>query len=127
MILKTNIQAVQVAKKLVTDWNKEHAIGIYLKANGGLIRAEVLTMGSLTTSIFTPRDLFKPALINNAASVVLLHNHPSDDVKPSKGDKETTNVLKQAAKILMVPLQDHLIFCSHNKYYSFNEDKAYTF
>jgi DNA repair protein RadC len=127
MILKTNVQAVGIAQKLITDWNKEHAIGIYLRASGGLIRAEVLTMGTLTGSVLTPRDVFKPALIYNAASVILLHNHPSGDLMPSDGDKATTKQIRQAAKIMMIMFQDHVIFGMGNEYYSFNDRRLWTF
>jgi DNA repair protein RadC len=126
MILKNNGQVVKIAQKLITDWNKEHAVGVYLTANGGLIRAEVLTMGTLTVNLITPREVFKPALVNNAASLVLLHNHPSGSLLPSKGDKSTTKQLYAAADILMITLQDHLIFGFGNSYYSFADKKIYT-
>ncbi len=67
-----------------------------------------------------PREAFKPAvLLENAAAVVFMHNHPSGDPAPSREDRECTNRLMAAAKILGIRVLDHVIFGGETDYFSF--------
>ena len=74
-----------------------------------VIRREVLSIGNLNSSIMCPRELFKRAVLCNASSVIIVHNHPSGDTQPSDEDKKVTKHLKDAGKILNLPLTDHII------------------
>lgn len=105
--------AISLASKLVTDWNKEFVIGMYVDSSLHLIHAEVISMGTLNMSLSHPREVFKPAVLRSAASVLLLHNHPSDDLKPSDFDKKGAKQLVKAGEILGIPFQESFIF---NKY-----------
>ena len=77
-------------------------------------------MGSLTCSIVHPREVFKAAILANAASVIFLHNHPSGSTEPSGDDIEATNMLCKAGAILGINILDHLIITS-NDYFSFKQ------
>lgn len=68
------------------------------------------------------RDVFQAALLCNAASIFVLHNHPSGDPTPSTEDKKVTKTLIQAGELMEVPLLDHVIVGESGKYYSMKED-----
>jgi len=81
-----------------------------------------VSRGSLSSSLVHPREVFKRALLMNAAGILVAHNHPSGDVTPSTDDASTTRKLKKAGEVLGVQLLDHLIIGdTPEKYYSFAE------
>lgn len=71
--------------------------------------AFIISQGTLNTSLVHPREVFKRAFLNNAASIVLAHNHPSGDLTPSAEDITITNRLIEAGKLLGIEVLDHLI------------------
>lgn len=79
-----------------------------------------VSRGTLNSSLVHPREVYKRALMNNAAGIIIAHNHPSGDLTPSKPDIETTKRLKEAGEILGVDLLDHLIL-GDKRYLSFRE------
>ena len=81
-----------------------------------------VSRGSLSSSLVHPREVFKRALLMNAAGIFVAHNHPSGDVTPSTDDTSTTKKLKKAGEVLGVQLLDHLIIGDTlEEYYSFRE------
>lgn len=110
--------AVDMARRLIKDQHKEHTICIYTDAKLELIRAEVVALGTLTGSLVHPRDVFKPAILHNAAMVVVLHNHPSGDISPSKNDVRYSREIYKAGLLLGIPVQDSVIFNIYGDYYS---------
>jgi len=66
-------------------------------------------MGSLTTSVVHPREMFKGAILNNADSIIIAHFHPSGDPEPSGEDIKVTHILVEAGKILGIHVEDHII------------------
>ena len=68
-----------------------------------------VSIGSINTSVVHPREVFKTAILSNAASIILAHNHPSGDVTPSKQDINITHRINECGKILGIDLLDHLI------------------
>ena len=88
---------------------KEHMRGLYLNSHGRIIRDEVISIGTINANIIHPREVFHPAIASNAAAVVIAHNHPSGEAKPSAEDIEITKQLAEAGKILGIALLDHVI------------------
>ena len=88
---------------------KEHFLCLYLNARHQAIHKEVVSIGSLSASIVHPREVFQPAIVRNAACVILGHNHPSEDCSPSKDDIELTRRLAKAGEIIGIDVLDHLI------------------
>lgn len=88
---------------------KEHMRGLYLNSHGRIIRDEVISIGTINSNIIHPREVFHPAIASNAAAVVIAHNHPSGEARPSEEDLEITKQLVQAGKILGIKLLDHVI------------------
>ena len=80
-----------------------------------------VSRGSLNTSIVHPREIFKRAIMQNSASIILLHNHPSGDVKPSKEDIQVTQKIVECGRILNINLLDHVII-GDDCYKSFKEE-----
>jgi len=92
---------------------------VLLNSKNRIIGINTVSIGSLTQSIAEPREVFKPAILSNAAAVILAHNHPSGDPQPSQNDKAATVRLKQAGEVLGIKVLDHIITGDPGKYYSF--------
>ena len=107
--VSTPQDAFTFLKPRVQDWNREHFLAVLLDARNRIIGIETVSIGSLTASFVHPREVFRPALIASAASVVLGHNHPSGDPEPSKQDLALTLQLAQAGQLLGIKVLDHLI------------------
>ena len=88
---------------------KEVFLVIFLDSNNGVIAKEIVSIGILNASIIHPREVFRTAIVNNAASVIIVHNHPSGNLSPSDDDIETTKKLRQAGAIIGIKLLDHII------------------
>jgi DNA repair protein RadC len=80
-----------------------------LDAQNGLLRDVVVSEGTLSASLVHPREVFKPAILEPAASIILLHNHPSGDPTPSREDVRLTRQLVECAKLLDLRIHDHVI------------------
>jgi len=94
---------------LMEDLPREGFRIALLDAKNALIRDVVISEGTLSASLVHPREVFKPAILANAASVILLHNHPSGDATPSQEDKRLTRQLVECARLLDLRIHDHLI------------------
>ena len=80
-----------------------------------------VSRGSLNSTIVHPREVFKRALLQNASSIMLVHNHPSGDPIPSKEDIDLTNRLIEAGNLLGIKVLDHIVVGDENNYISFKE------
>ena len=89
--------------------NKEHFCAILLNVKNHIIAWETVSIGSLTASVVHPREVFKPAIIKGAASIILVHNHPSGDPTPSKEDIEVTARMVQVGRVMDISILDHII------------------
>jgi len=98
--------------------DREHFFLITLDSKNRTIGYHTVSIGSLSTSIVHPREVWKSALLDSAAAVVFIHNHPSGDPAPSREDRDCTNRLVEGSKILGVRVLDHIVF-GENDYYSF--------
>ena len=99
---------------------KEYLVGLYLNARNQLLKIETISIGTLTANIIHPREVFYPAIKLQAAQIIIVHNHPSNDPKPSKDDLTVTENLIKAGKLMGIDLVDHLIITKQN-YFSFKE------
>lgn len=101
---------------------KEHFLCICLNGSHEIIQIKVISIGTDTKTILNPKEIFLEAIKENAAGIIICHNHPSGNCTPSKDDINTTEQLIKGARILGIELLDHIIF-SQNSYYSFVENK----
>ena len=102
---------------------KEQFVVVLLNSKNKVIGTEVVSEGSLSSSIVHPREVYGPAILHHAAAIMVAHNHPSGDPKPSTEDKEATRLLSRSGKVLGIPMIDHVIIGDGN-YYSFLENEA---
>ena len=102
---------VRALPKLARE-QREHFVIVLLNARHEVLRVETVSVGSLNASIVHPREVFKPALIHSAASVVLAHNHPSGDPEPSEEDLSITRRLVEVGELLGIAVLDHVILAS---------------
>lgn len=100
---------------------REHFLVITLNGGHEIIQIHVTSVGTLNKSLVHPREVFSEAIKENAAAIILCHNHPSGNCNPSQDDIDTTFVLVQAAKIIGIPILDHIIIDCES-YYSFLEN-----
>ena len=103
---------------------KEQFVVILLNNKNKVIGTEVVSEGSLSSSIVHPREVYAPAILHHAAAIMVAHNHPSGDPKPSIEDEEVTRLLLRSGKVLGIPMIDHVIIGDGN-YYSFLENEAF--
>ena len=80
-----------------------------LDAQNGLLRDRIVSEGTLSATLVHPREVFKPAILESASSVILLHNHPSGDPTPSRDDIQLTRQLVECARLLDLRIHDHVI------------------
>jgi len=88
---------------------KEHFAVFYLDSRSQEIEREIISVGTLNESLVHPREVFEGAIKNNAASIIVAHNHPSGDTEPSQDDVDITKKLVHAGKILDIRVVDHVI------------------
>ena len=108
----------------IKDEKKEHFVAVFLNARNQVICRETVSVGSLNASLVHPREVFFPAIGSSAASVILAHNHPSEDVTPSREDIELTKRMAQAGEILGIEVLDHLVVSSQ-RFFSLKESNLF--
>ncbi len=96
---------------------EEHFVILYFDTRNKLINEEI-SIGTLNASLVHPREVFKKAIKDNAAQIIIAHNHPSGDPKPSEEDISTTKRLIETGKLVGISIIDHLVITS-NEYFSF--------
>jgi DNA repair protein RadC len=116
--------AINLMKDYYKDKDHEEFCVLYLDAANHMIGMSMITKGILDKTHIHPREIFKGAILANAAHIMLFHNHCSmGPLKPSNEDHEATRRMKEAGEMLGIPVLDHIIISSVNPgYYSFMED-----
>ena len=107
-ILSPN-DAYEMIKEQLEGLDREQFIIACLNTKNEPTNISVVSVGSLNKAIVHPREVFKTAILSNAASIMAFHNHPSGETTPSQQDIQLTNRLYQAGELLGIKLLDHLI------------------
>lgn len=118
--IKDPQSVVKAIRASIKDKAKEHFKLILLNSRNKIIGISTVSIGSLNASIVHPREVFKDAIMHNAHSVILVHNHPSGDPEPSEDDLVITKRLVEAGKILGIEVIDYIIV-TKNSYFSFKD------
>ena len=113
--------AYNILRPLIGDIEKEEFWAIYLNQSNRVIRKERLSAGGLTGTLVDVRLIMKEAILCNATGLIIAHNHPSGNEKPSGEDNRITEQVKKAAETLNIRMIDHVIITS-NTYYSYVEN-----
>ena len=128
--IKEAIQGPKTVSKLARDYYKaknldpmkEHCIIMMLDRAHKIIGFNHVSTGSVSASIVHPREVFKPAITMTASAIILIHNHPSGELRASRQDIEITKTIHEAGEILDIPLLDHIIISFQKESYcSLNE------
>lgn len=110
----------KATRYLFQDKKQEHFYCLYFNHKQELVERKLLFMGTINKSIVHPREVFKEAYLSSASSIVCLHNHPSNDLTPSREDIRLTKALVQIGELNGIPVVDHIITTEYG-YYSFME------
>ena len=102
---------------------QEHLRALLLNTKNQVLRVHNIYIGNVNSSIVRPAEVFRPAVRENAPSVIIVHNHPSGDPTPSPEDAAVTRELVAAGKLLNIELLDHIVIGSGGRYVSLNEKK----
>lgn len=109
-----------IVQNYLNGADREHLVLITLNTKNVINSISTVSIGSLNSSVVHPREVFKPAILSNAASIIMAHNHPSGNVEPSKEDINISHRIKEASKILGIELLDHIIV-GYDKFTSLRE------
>jgi len=102
--------------------HREMFWAIAVNTKNRVISLYIISIGSLNASIVHPREIFRPAILDGAASIVIVHNHPTGDAEPSKEDVEFTQRFKKCGELIGIQLLDHLIIGDvTGRFFSFKE------
>lgn len=91
--------------------DREILSALYLDARNVPVCFQVVSVGTRNTTQTSPADVLKPAILSNASSLILIHNHPSGDLEPSREDIAFTKSMRAACKLVGIAVHDHLVIC----------------
>jgi len=97
-------------RSLFKDQVRERFVVFWLNSANRVLGFEIISEGILNSSLVHPREVFRGAIVVTAASVILAHNHPSDNPEPSAEDIQITKQIVESGKILGIPVHDHIVF-----------------
>ena len=115
-------KVAEFAMQLLEGADKEHLMVISVSAKCRPLAFEIVSIGSVDSAFVVPREVFKHAIVNNAVGILLVHNHPSGDCKPSEDDLCITERIRKAGDLLGIQVFDHVILGEGN-FYSFREER----
>lgn len=122
LLLITNPNsAVELINKYILEEDREVLLVLVLNTKNAVVAVHRCHMGTLDSSIASARDIYKTAILNNAASIIIAHNHPSGFVRPSEADIALTERIVQAGQVLGINLLDHIIVGWKEGFYSFKQ------
>ena len=123
--INTPEQAVKVLGEWLEGMDRELVCVLNLQADLKPINMNIVSMGALNEAQVHPREVMKSAILSNAACMMLLHNHPSGSLKPSKEDVKVTDMMHQVGNLLQIPLVDHIIIGKNKQFYSIRDQEDY--
>jgi DNA repair protein RadC len=118
-IINSSSDAYDAIAHYLLEKDVESFFVMLLSNNNKLIRVVPISHGGINETLVDRKIVFKVALENNAVKIILAHNHPSGDIKPSHADINTTRTIVEAGKIMSIQVLDHLIIGEDDRYYSF--------
>ncbi|MGG3208890.1 DNA repair protein RadC [Geobacillus stearothermophilus] len=118
--IKSPEDAYKLLKPFLVEADREKFVVVCLDTKNQPTAISVCHVGSLNASIVHPREVMKPAILSNSASIIVAHNHPSGHCEPSREDIEVTKRLEEAGRIVGIDVLDHLIVCPE-RYLSLKE------
>ena len=121
--LRSSHNCAALLQTYLSGADREHFVVLMLDRKNKLIGINTVSIGSLTASVVHPREVFKPAIVANAAAIICGHNHPSGDPTPSQEDRAMTTRLVKGGTLLGIQVLDHVII-GDRTHYSFADESA---
>lgn len=119
-VINGSEKAAKLAETILKDADREYLLVISVDSKGRPLAIEIVSIGTVNATLAEPREIFKHAILANAAGIILVHNHPSGDCIPSEEDEEMTRRISESGKLLGIPVRDHVII--GDGYFSFHEE-----
>ena len=110
----------QLITEFLQSTDREQFIVVFLDSRSAVIGMNTVSVGTLTESLVHPREVFKGAILANAASIIVAHNHPSGAAFASEADISVTSKLKDAGRIIGIPVEDHIVI-GDETFFSFRQ------
>lgn len=101
--------AIKVVANELKSYDREVFATLNLKTSGRVINLNICSVGTLSSSLISPREVFKSSILSNAASFIAIHNHPSGNPTPSAEDKVVTRKLQKCGRLMDIEMLDHII------------------
>jgi DNA repair protein RadC len=117
--------AARIAASYLEGADREHFVAMMLDGRNHVIGINTVSVGALSAAIVHPREVFKPAILANASSIILVHNHPSGDPRPSPEDVELFSRMKEAGRLLGIQVHDAIII-GLDEHYSWSSARNFT-
>ena len=116
--------AVRLMAEMLKGYDREVFCIVNFRNDMSPINMNIVSMGTLNASLIHPREILKSSILSNAAHVMAFHNHPTGSLTPSQEDIQTTDRLQKLFELAGIPLLDHIIIGSGDRYYSFRENRT---
>jgi DNA repair protein RadC len=121
------VDAVRLCREMLhtedaIDRDKEHFYVLHLNVRSRVTMIEVVSVGTLSSSVVHPRETFRRAISEGSYSIIIAHNHPSGEVDPSHEDTQVTKLMFDAGQVIGINVLDHIVF-SDSKAFSFRDNK----
>lgn len=113
--------AIEILNDYLGDFDREVMGLVNLRNDGKPINMNVMSIGTINASFACPREALKASILSNASSVILFHNHPSGNLKPSREDIQSTDKLIKAYSLMDISVLDHIILGPDDRFYSLRE------
>ena len=121
--IKSPEDALRVIADELATYDREVFAILNLKSNGQPINLNICSVGTLDSSMVSPREVFKSTILSNSAAFIAIHNHPSGSLSPSQEDKDVTKRLLACSELLGIKMLDHIIVAGDKaQMYSFKQD-----
>lgn len=114
--------SVNLLRQFLENKDREEFIVTCLDSKNQPTCINICSIGTLNASLIHPREVFKTAILSNAASIIVSHNHPSGNPSPSNEDISITKRIKETGELLGIQLLDHIIIGENHKYFSLKEE-----
>ena len=115
-------EAAKAMADLLKDYDREVFAVVNLRTNGQPINMNIVSIGTLDSSLTNPREILKSMVLSNAFAVMLFHNHPSGNLNPSREDFIITNKMNDICNLIGIKLWDHIIIGPGDEFYSFHAE-----
>jgi len=114
-------EAAGLGRKFLEEADREQVIVCCLDTKNQPVSMNVVSLGTINSSLVHPREVFKTAILSNAASIILFHNHPSGDPEPSTEDINISKRIKEVGELVGIAMLDHIIIGSEDSFCSLKE------